>query len=345
MRPKSGPRASTPGVSTDSPRDVHLELAVAEPDAGQRIDRLLGRLLAPDFSRSILAMLVTDGAITVGGRRVRPSYRVSAGDVVEGDLGRAPSQGPAPEPMDLEVLHEDEALIVVAKPPGLIVHPNQGAGAGTLVNGLLARYPELRPVGRADRPGIVHRLDRDTTGVMVVARTNTAAASLVNQFKQKRVEKEYAAIVWGRMPFDSDWIDLPIGTHPRRPTLRVVDEDGRASSTFYEVAERLGPLTHVVVRPQTGRTHQIRVHLAHLGFPIVGDDAYAGRVRGAFARWKDERRDAGRRVPVLARHALHARALTITHPSTGERATFTSPLPADMADLLEVARDEDARAA
>ncbi len=318
----------------------HLRIEVELTDAGARVDRLLGRALAPHFSRSFLSALVEEGTIVVDGRPVRVSYRVNPGQVVEGEVGSPASSLPQPEPMDLALIHVDEALIVVDKPAGLVIHPGTGQATGTLVNGLLARFPELSVVGRADRPGIVHRLDRDTTGVMVVARTNEAARSLVGQFKSKTVRKDYTAVVWGDMPFDSDWIDLPLGAHPTRPALRAVRpeaEGGQPSSTFYAVERRLGTLTVVNAQPRTGRTHQIRVHLEHLGFPIVGDESYGHRAQVAFRRWVEARQVAGQPVPVLARQALHARRISLQHPASGERVQFEAPLPADLLDLMACA--------
>jgi 23S rRNA pseudouridine1911/1915/1917 synthase len=322
----------------------HLRLEVDPTDAGARVDRLLGRALAPHFSRSFLSALVEEGAILVDGLPVRVSYRVNPGQVVEGEVGTPASSLPQPEPMDLKLVHVDEALIVVDKPAGLVIHPGTGQATGTLVNGLLARFPELSVVGRADRPGIVHRLDRDTTGVMVVARTNEAARSLVGQFKAKTVQKEYTAVVWGELPFDNDWIDLPLGAHPTRPALRAVRpeaEGGQPSSTFYSVERRLGVMSVVNAQPRTGRTHQIRVHLEHLGFPIVGDETYGRRAQEACRRWVEARRVAGRRVPVLARQALHARRITLQHPATGERVCFEAPLPPDLLDLIACAEEPE----
>jgi 23S rRNA pseudouridine1911/1915/1917 synthase len=319
-----------------------LRLSVEPADAGARIDRLLGRLLSPHYSRSFLSALVEEGRIRVDGREVRVSYRVNPGQLIEGELGAPASSLPRPEAMQLTILHSDEALIVVDKPAGLVIHPGTGQSQGTLVNGLLQLFPELSVVGRADRPGIVHRLDRDTTGVMVVARNNEAARSLVGQFKSKVVHKEYSAVVWGQMPFDSDWIDLPLGPHPSRHTLRAVrpEPEGQASSTFYAVEQRFSAMTLVNAQPRTGRTHQIRVHLEHIGFPIVGDDSYGRKAQAAYGRWVEERRQAGRRVPVLARQALHARRISLLHPATGERVQFESPLPADLRDLVDCAAEE-----
>ncbi len=329
-------RAEVPHVDEGG----HLRLEVGVTDAGCRVDRLLGRALAPHYSRSFLSALVDEGGIRVDGQAVKVSFRVNPGQVIEGDLGLSASSLPRPEPMDLTLVHVDEDLILVDKPAGLVIHPGTGQATGTLVNGLLQRFPELAVVGRADRPGVVHRLDRDTTGIMVVARTNEAARSLVGQFKAKTVRKEYTAIVWGELPFDSDWIDLPLGPHPARPALRAVrrvEDGGQPSSTFYQVERRLPPFTVVNAQPRTGRTHQIRVHLEHLGFPIVGDEQYGHKAQVAWRRWVEARRLAGRRLPLLARHALHARRLSFLHPRSGERCVFEAPLPPDMADLLECA--------
>ena len=244
--------------------------------------------------------------------------------------------------LPIPIVHEDEALIVVSKPVDLIIHPGGATKTGTLVNGLLHRYPELAVVGRADRPGIVHRLDRDTSGVMVVARTNEAAQSLVRQFKAKTVQKEYAALVWGVPPFDSDWIDLPIGPRKNKPHLRqVVREGGQPASTFYEVRERLGVASHLAAYPRTGRTHQIRVHLDHIGFPILGDGQYGGQKRVQYERWCTAREKAGQAAPTLSRQALHARKLTFEHPLSGEQVTFEAPLPEDMVRALELLRTID----
>jgi len=314
-----------------------LSHRVTPADSGSRIDRLLGRLLAPEYSRSYLSALISEGTITADGEKVRPSYRVEVGNQLAGELGRPASSLPSAEEMELPILYEDESLIVVNKPINLIIHPGTGSVSGTLVNGLLSRYPELSVVGRADRPGIIHRLDRDTSGVLLVARTNDAAKSLVNQFKAKTVKKQYSAVVWGELPFDSDWIDLPLGPQIKKPQLRrVVREGGQESSTFYEVRERFGMACHLAVFPRTGRTHQIRVHLEHLGFPIIGDTSYGSQQRQQYGRWLAKRREAEEVLPILDRQALHAHKITIKHPATDEPCTFEAPLPDDIRDLLSV---------
>jgi len=331
--PDNDPSTSAESVTPEG----RLAHRVATEEGGSRIDRLLGRVLAPDYSRSYLSALISEGVITVDGECVRPSFRVQAGSNLAGELGQPASSLPGPEPIDLTILHEDECLIVVDKPIDMIIHPGTGSSSGTLVNGLLDRYPELSVVGQADRPGIVHRLDRDTSGVLLVARTNEAARSLVNQFKSKTVHKEYAVVVWGELPFDSDWIDLPLGPQAKKPHLRrVVRDGGQVSSTYYEVRERYGMASRLAVFPHTGRTHQIRVHLAHLGFPVIGDSRYGLQQRESYRRWVERRREQKLAVPVLERQALHAHRITIRHPATDEECTFEAPIPADMTDLLTV---------
>ncbi len=323
----------------------HLRLEVTAEQAGSRVDRALGRALAPHYSRSYLSALLAEGAIRVDGQEVRGSLRVMEGMVIAGELGVAATGLPEAEELGLKILHEDESVILVDKPEGLVIHPGSGASTGTMVNGLLKLYPELAVVGRADRPGIVHRLDRQTTGVMVVARTNDAAKSLVNQFKAKKVRKQYSAVVWGEMPFDSDWIDLPLGVHPKKPQRRaVVSEGGQAASTFYEVKARLGVASILDVSPRTGRTHQIRVHLDHLGFPILVDPNYGVTQQESWRRWVAKRAEQGKRAPSIARQALHARTLAFEHPGTGQDVQFESPLPPDMAELVEILEEAAAEA-
>lgn len=337
---------SGPGPDAEIPRpdgvDDQGALNVVAPPtaAGQRLDRWLGNHLSPHYSRSYAAALIDEGVLTLDGQRTRPGTKLRGGERIAGPLGQPASSIPRPEAMELTILHEDEALVVVDKPVGLIIHPGSGNKTGTLINGLLALYPEMAKVGRSDRPGVVHRLDRDTSGVLITARTNEAAQSVVRQFKAKTIRKEYRTVVWGELPFDEDWIDLPIGNHPRRPQLRAVShDDGKESSTFYKVLNRFGMASELRVEPRTGRTHQIRVHLDHLGFPVLGDASYGHARQEQWRRWVAARADKGLRTPVLARQALHCHKMTIHHPVSGEPITFTSPVPADMVDLLEVLQD------
>ncbi|MFO0980428.1 MAG: RluA family pseudouridine synthase [Planctomycetota bacterium] len=316
-----------------------IDLTIHDRDAGERLDKFLARRLQPVFSRSYLASLIQDGKVQVNGGAVKPSYVIAAGDRVTGAVAVPGDGAPAPESIAFDVIHEDEALLVVNKRPGLLMHPGPGTRSGTLVNGLVHRYPDIAHVGVVFRPGIVHRLDRDTSGIVVVARTNEARERLVQQFKDRTVKKEYRAIVIGKLPFDSDYIDLPLAQDPRHgDRMRVDLEEGKPSSTFYEVIERLPGFTFVRVTPFTGRTHQIRVHLSHLGFPVAVDSTYGKRAGQYFYQLRDRLGLAGKLAPSITRHALHAFRLEFEHPTRGGRLVFEAELPADMQELLTILR-------
>jgi len=275
-------------------------------------------------SRTVAHELVTSGRVRVDGRvEERPSRAVAEGAVVEveGEVGGG--GGVAADPtVGFAVVHEDDAVVVVDKPPGLVVHPGAGEASGTLVHGLLARYPELAGVGPDPaRPGVVHRLDRGTSGLLVVARSPAAHAALTDQIARRRVERVYTALVLGPIEEATGRIEAPLGRDPGRPTLRAVVPDGRPAATDYEVDRRFTepePATLLTCRLETGRTHQIRVHLSAIGHPVAGDVPYGGAT-GALA---------------LDRPFLHARRLAFTHPTTGERVAFESPLPPDLAAVL-----------
>ncbi len=316
-----------------------VDVAVTDAEAGTRIDRFLGNRFYPAYSRSFLTGLIVSGAITVNEKTVRPAYRIVSGDAIRCRLLPLAEDTPGPEDLPLEVLHEDDLIVVVNKPAGMIVHPGPGQKSGTLVNALLSKYPEIAKVGVVFRPGIVHRLDGFTSGVMVVARTNHARVHLVEQFKTKRVQKEYRAIVLGEMPFDSDYIDLPIGHDPKHHDRMAIEPDeGKPASTFYEVIERFPGATYVKCFPHTGRTHQIRVHLAHIGFPIVSDPVYGVKHAHAFSNLRKSRGEKGLSVPEMPRHALHAHKITFFHPATERSLTFEAPVPDDMLRLLDFYR-------
>ncbi len=315
--------------------DDRLEIHVGEDEAGVRIDRFLGKRFFPAISRSFLTDLVVSGTLTVNGSGVRPAYRVKAGDVIAGTIHPQSEATPQPEPIPLDVAYEDEHLLLIRKPAGMVVHPGSSCPGGTLVNALLHRNPEIAKVGVVVRPGIVHRLDANTSGIMIVAKSNDARAKLVEQFKEKRVKKEYRAIVVGSVPFDSDYIDLPIGDDPmRHDRMRIDETAGKASSTYYEVIERLGDVTYLKAMPFTGRTHQIRVHLAHIGHPVFADPMYGKKYSQKSEQERRERAAKGL-PPLIGRHALHAHRIQFTHPATGESLEFEAPLPADMQSLLD----------
>ncbi|MEA2717116.1 MAG: rRNA synthase [Actinomycetota bacterium] len=289
---------------------------------GERLDRVVSLLC--DLTRREAAALVAAGGVRVGGHPVtNRSSRVAQGDDL--DIDRPPPTVPfKPWPQDdveVPVVHVDEHVIVVDKPAGLVVHPGAGQKAGTLVNGLLATYPEIATVGAQERPGIVHRLDKGTSGLLVVARTPMAYDSLVGQLSARSVERRYLALVWGRFESAAGAVDAPVGRGSGNPTRMAVSAGGRPARTSYRVLQLFtqpAKATLVACRLETGRTHQVRVHLAAIGHPVVGDDRYGG-ARPSI--------DPGRPF-------LHASQLGFDHPATGERLRFTSALPPELEKVL-----------
>jgi 23S rRNA pseudouridine1911/1915/1917 synthase len=293
---------------------------------GERLDRVVA--LLADVSRSVAAELIADGAVQIDGSESRSGkVRLGAGANVAIDTTRIPTPGPpeADDRVEFAVVHEDEAIVVVDKPAGLVVHPGAGNPDRTLVNGLLFRFPEIAGVGAPERPGIVHRLDGGSSGLLVVARTTAASESLIGQLATHSATRRYIALVWGHPAAAHGIVDAPIGRDPSDPTKMAVVADGRPARTEYEVVENLvaaGDVALIDCKLETGRTHQIRVHLAAIGHPLVGDFVYG----------------AGRSTLGLTRPFLHAAELSFDHPTTGERVTFASDLPADLAELLATLR-------
>jgi 23S rRNA pseudouridine1911/1915/1917 synthase len=325
---------STPTDASGQLSEGPVEFTVDAGEAGVRLDVLLA-IHFHDYSRVHLRKVITARGVTIDGKGGRPSYRVRTGQRIRIVLPEIPRQAPHPEDIPLDVLYEDEDLVVVNKPPGMVVHPARGHWSGTLAGALQFHFgPSLSQSGGPLRPGIVHRLDRDTSGVILVARTDQAHGKLAMQFETRTIEKEYFAIVVGRLDRDRDVIDRGIAVHPvhrEKMTTTLQDEDGRSAQTFYEVAERFDGFTAVRVKPKTGRTHQIRVHLAHVGCPVLCDRQYGHRAeitRGEI------RRDASDALVLLDRQALHARRLRFLHPRSGEPIEIEAPLPSDMATVL-----------
>jgi 23S rRNA pseudouridine1911/1915/1917 synthase len=286
---------------------------------GERVDRAVAMLTG--WSRREVELLVDAGSVLVDGRTVAKSRRLERDDIVEVLDEPAVPGRPQPDPsITIAVRYEDRDLVVLAKPAGLVVHPGAGHPDGTLVNGLLARYPELAEVGDPARPGIVHRLDRDTSGLLVVARTEAAYDGLVAMLADHDVERRYTALVWGRPDATRGVIDAPIGRSVRRPTRMAVREGGRGARTNYEVvAEYPEPgVSLLECRLETGRTHQIRVHLQAIGHPVVGDAAYGG----------------ARAALTLGRPFLHAGALAFAHPVTSVPVSVTEELAPELAEVL-----------
>jgi len=305
--------------------------AVPAELVGLRLDRALTRLLS-GVSRARIQELIADGGVLVEGRPGTKAQALEEGwtlELREVPRSRLRPGGPeGPGEGELVVVHEDEHLAVIDKPAGMVSHPSSVVRGGTLSERAVERWGPLPAPQGEDRPGIVHRLDADTSGLIVVARTEPAAAGLLAQFRERRVKKEYLALVFGSPRFDSDWIEASLGrTQKRADRMRVVPEgEGRVARTFYETLERFEHFGYLLCRPETGRTHQIRVHLASIEHPLVGDRLYKGR-RGLPNKLP-------RAAPPLKRHALHASGLSFEHPVTGLPLRFEAPLPADMQAFL-----------
>jgi 23S rRNA pseudouridine1911/1915/1917 synthase len=318
-------------MTAAAPRDRRgrrLDVALRPEQRGARLDQALAAAL-PDLSRAALQRLMRQGGVLVNGAPGRASYRVRGSEQVRIDLPVPVPSTLQPEAIPLDVLHEDGAIIVLNKPAGMTVHPGAGAHAGTLVHALLHHCKDLSGVGGVERPGIVHRLDRDTTGVILVAKNDAAHRSLAAQFKARSVAKEYEAVVWGAPRAARGIVEGAIGRHPTARVRMTIRPDGRAARSGWQVLEPLGPLTLLQLRPETGRTHQLRVHLSSIGHPIVGDRLYGGR------RSASGLPPAVRELLAFYRGlALHARSLAFDHPQTGERMRITAPLPTELADLI-----------
>ncbi len=318
-------------------------LTVQPEEDGWRLDVLLAHRFT-DYSRAHMRRVITAGGARLDGRGARPSSRVRTGQAVEVVLPEIPRQAPSPEAIPIDVLYEDDYLAVIDKPPGMVVHPARGNWTGTLASALQHRFAgRLSTTGGPTRPGIVHRLDRDTSGAILVAKTDLVHHKLAAQFSERTVEKEYFALVSGTPERDRDVIDCPIGVHPQQREKMAIlrgHPDSRPAETFYEVDERFDGFAAVRAMPRTGRTHQIRVHLAHIGCPVLCDRQYGGRAeitRGEISR------DRGDALVLLSRQALHARRLNFSHPFLGGRMIeVEAPLPPDMTAVLQALRENRA---
>ncbi len=320
----------SPPLSSDAP----VELIVDGDAAGARLDAFLAARF-PEFSRVHLRRAITAGGVEVDGRGGKPAYRLKEGQRVRIVLPEIPREAPTPEDIPIDVVYEDEHLVAVNKPPGMVVHPARGHWTGTLAGALQHHFgPSLSATGGPTRPGIVHRLDRDTSGIILVARSDPSHARLAAQFAERSIEKEYTAIVAGVPQRDRDRIDQPIGVHPHtreKMAIRTDPSVGRPAQTFFEVMERFRGFAVLRVAPKTGRTHQIRVHLAHAGCPVLCDRQYGGRAQITRGEVCGNRADE---TVLLARHALHARKISFRHPATSEPMTLEAPLPDDLAAVL-----------
>ena len=335
-----------------------VNFIVDDASSGMRLDAWLASLL-PRYSRVTLRQAISSGGAVIDDKPglAKPAFRIKPGQKIALTLPDLPRSAPVPEEIPLEILYEDDSLAVINKPAGMVVHPSRGHWAGTLVGALAFHFQNnLSQVRGSARPGIVHRLDRDTSGVIIVAKTDFAHMKLAEQFAQREIHKEYVAICSGAPPRDRDVIDAPIGPHPHQSekmAIRFECEDAKSAQTFYEVLRRYKGFTYIKAMPKTGRTHQIRIHFMHAGFPILCDRLYGGRAEISEVELgnrslrseklgvrSEELTQSGAQkplaTPVLTRQALHARRIQFHHPETGQPMDVSAPLPDDMKATLEL---------
>lgn len=309
-----------------------LRFSVTAEEAGERLDTFLAARIS-DWSRARLQRLIEDADVLVNGRTTKASYKVRANDELEIELTSLPVAHFEPENIPIDIVYEDDEVIVVNKPAGMVVHPAAGNLSGTLANALAFHFNQLSKAGGPARPGIVHRLDKGTSGLLVVAKTETTHENLANQFRAREVFKSYVALVHGQLARERGEIDQPIARDPRNRTRMAIVRGGRPALSVYRIREAFDRFTSLDVELKTGRTHQIRVHLAWMKHPVVGDEVYGGgrdktvsdpQVRGAIAK--------------LNRQFLHAHELGFHHPRTNQELRFTAPLPTELLHVLELVR-------
>jgi len=322
--------------STENRGGKHFSFQIAERDQRTRLDQFLSQSQL-NLSRSQAKKLIGAGSILLNQKPTKPSAHLKTGDIISGTIPKPEPLSLKSEPLPLSILYEDPSIIVIDKPPGMVVHPAYGNPSGTLVNALLYHCKDLAGINGVLRPGIVHRLDKDTSGVMVVAKDDEAYNQLTKQFKNRTVEKVYLGIAYGKLARDEGLIDSAIGRHPgQRKRMSTRAKKGRSAITRWKKVEEFNSITLLEVFPQTGRTHQIRVHLSSIGHPLLGDPLY-GRKGRPGAIHDPLLKECVRRMD---RQALHAQRLRFNHPRTGERVQFVSPIPEDMREVLEWLRSQ-----
>lgn len=335
---EDAPPLAPPHLAADS---GPLRLTVDARGHGWRVDHYLSRLY-PNYSRALFQKAVEQKAVQVNGLPVKSARKLRINDVVEFRLPALPDCSIRPEDIPVSVIYEDDWIVVINKAAGIITHPGRGNYKGTLANALQFHFDRLSDMAGQLRPGIVHRLDKDTSGVLIVAKDNTVHHRLTAQFEARDVQKEYRAIVWGEVTFDGDWIETHMRPHPQvreKMAVCVPGGNARVATTFYEVVERFPGFTYVRLKPRTGRTHQLRVHMQHIAHSIVADRVYGGKTE---LRRSDLATSAGTQGAddevLIARQALHAFKLELRHPETGRPMSFEAPLPDDMRRTLEAIR-------
>ena len=311
--------------------DKTLHIIVPDGAGGTRLDAFLASVV-PELTRAAVQRLIEDGDVLLGGVVQKSSYKVSGGEEISVTIPPPEPSSAIPEEMQLDILYEDPDLIVINKPAGMTVHPGAGVNSGTLVNGLLAHCSDLSGIGGEIRPGIVHRIDKDTTGILVVAKNDAAHEGLAVQFRAHSVKRVYVALVFGCPRTDKGRVESIIGRHPvDRKRMSGSAKHGRHAVTHWKVLARFPEVTLLKLRLETGRTHQIRVHMSESGHPLVGDPVYGGSARAAGLKSPEFRG----MVKKFGRQALHAKTLGFRHPTTGEYIEFDSELPEDMQTLLD----------
>ncbi len=312
-----------------------LEIIVPEGKEKERLDKFLANQM-PSVTRAKLKRLVDEDRVTIDGHPTKAGHTIRPGEVVRVSFPTRHESEILPEDIPLDIIYEDDFLLVVNKPPGMVVHPAFGNMSGTLVNALLAHCQELSGVGGDKRPGLVHRLDKDTSGLLVVAKDDVTHVGLAKQLSAHKIEREYRAIVWGHLKQKSSRIEASLARSPKDRTQMMIHPDGKHAATNYEVLEEHAITSYLKLNLETGRTHQIRVHLASLGHPVFSDATYGGRGKQLAGRNKIRSQFITRLLHEFKRQMLHARTLVFVHPITQKLMRFDAPIPQDMVKLLEI---------
>ncbi len=312
-------------------------IQVAEKQKKERIDVYIVNRL-PSISRSRVKQLIANELITVDSLPIKPSHKVSPGEIIKIRLQPRPKESYQPENIHLDIIYEDDNLMIINKPAGMVMHPAQGNWSGTLVNALLWHNRKLMEMGKQFRAGIVHRLDKDTSGIIVTAKDEFTHSNLAKQFSKRTIQRSYYAIVWGNIKKNRGTIEGKLGRHPKHRKLFSVIDNGKTAVTHYRVLQRFELLTMVEVKLETGRTHQIRVHFSHIGHPLFGDATYGGRNARFGKLTTSQRTVCAEYLALMKRQALHAKTLGFYHPVKEEWMQFESELPEDMQNLIKMMR-------
>lgn len=313
-----------------------LKLTVPENESGNRLDIFCARKVE-DHTRSHFTKLASSGHITLNDKKLKPSYKVKTGDLIIVELAAPPPLEAEPEDIQLNIVYEDEFLLIVNKQSGIVCHPAAGNYNGTLINGLLFHFKSLQNFSDKLRPGLVHRLDKDTSGLLVIAKTEQMLATLQKMMRKRTITREYAALVWGKLPQAEGTIDLPMGRSPSdRKVMKVNGIKARDAITHYNVIHTFNIAELVRVKLETGRTHQIRVHLSYFGNPVVGDPTYGGRSKSVMKLTGPKKQLGLSLLKTLETQALHAKQLSFIHPKTQKEMCFTSELPEDFQKAVEI---------